>query len=246
MPHGAAGCCCPPSCGPRAPSSAARPGTGRLQTRAAPARARPGRGRRRGRARRLRRAAGRRRVRAAARRRAAAATGSPTRSCSPPRPARSYFALITALAADLCGRGHPGRRGRPARACTSPNIEGMRRAVAGLAEPARLRADRRLPGPRASAVPTLAVPKGDQVGGLRRRGVGARQGDPGPDHGRAATPSCRSTGSPSTRVTARRCTTAALRRARPQPGAPLLVRQRRAAACGAPGSELRERTGRGR
>jgi hypothetical protein len=82
------GCCCPLSCaraGHRAPL--------RRQLdpadHAAPARARPGRGSRRGGPGACAGTARRRRVRAAPRRRAGASDGSPTRSCSPPPPARS-------------------------------------------------------------------------------------------------------------------------------------------------------------
>ena len=66
------------------------------------------------------------------------------------------------------------------------NLEGMRRAVARLDPGAGVRADRRLPGPR----PDHAGAGGAEGGrdrGLHRGGVGDRQGDPRPDHGRACT-----------------------------------------------------------
>jgi ribonuclease HII len=79
-----------------------------------------------------------------------------------------YYALITRLGGD-----HAVVSSRPTevdrRGVHVANIEGMRRAVAAARRPARVRAHRRLPGARLRR-PALAVPKGDQVGGLRRGG----------------------------------------------------------------------------
>ena len=65
------------------------------------------------------------------------------------------------------------------------NIEGMRRAVARLDPTPAYALTDGFPV-RGLTVPALAVPKGDATVGLHRRGLGAGQGDQGPDHGRDA------------------------------------------------------------
>ena len=60
------------------------------------------------------------------------------------------------------------------------NVAGMRRALAGLCRQARLRADRRVPGPRASA-PGPGDVEGRPGRGLRGGCLGDRQGHQGRD-----------------------------------------------------------------
>ena len=65
------------------------------------------------------------------------------------------------------------------------NIEALRRAVWHARPRAGLRAHRRLPGPRARPARPGRL-EGRPGRGLRRGGLGAGQGDPGPDDARAA------------------------------------------------------------
>ena len=134
-----------------------------------------------------------------------------------------YFALITRWAADLCVVVIPAdevdRRG-----VHVANIEGMRRAVAGLANPPGYVLTDGFPV-RGFGRPTLAVPKGDQVAACvaaasvlakvtRDRIMVALDAE------LPAVPVRRAQGllhaGPRRRA----------HRARPQPGAPLLVRER--------------------
>ena len=85
----------------------------------------------------------------------------------------------------LARRDHPRRVSSTAAACTSATS----RACAGRSPACRCGpsyvADRRLPGPRPGVADAGGV-EGRPGSGLRRRGVRAGQGDPGPDHGGAA------------------------------------------------------------
>ena len=64
------------------------------------------------------------------------------------------------------------------------NVEGMRRACAGLRSRAGIRADRRLPGARPRLARARGV-EGRPGGRVGRRGLDRRQGDQGPDDARA-------------------------------------------------------------
>ena len=103
---------------------------------------------------------------------------------------RCYDQVLEA-GARLVGGGHRGRGVRPA-----GHARRQRRGAPPGAGPPRraagLRPDRRVPRRR----PRRARPRGleGRPGRrLHRRGVGAGQGDPGPDHDRAATPTTRRT-----------------------------------------------------
>ncbi len=155
----------------------------RLRARAAPARHRADRRRRRGRPRRLRRPAGRRRGDPARRARPASSPGSPTPSCSPRRPG-------SAATPRSCGGRWPGRWSSIAHEeCDRlgmhvANVEALRRAVALLDVPPGVRPHRRVPGRRPRRARAGGV-EGRPGRRLHRRGVGAGQGHPRPDHGRA-------------------------------------------------------------
>ena len=169
---------------PRGCNRPARRRALRLRARAAPRRHRPDRRRRRGRPRRLRRPAG----------------GRAPRSCPTARRAGARARRLQAahregpralLRAGACGGRWPGRwwwsgrRSATGSACTSPT---SRRCAAPLAlldvRPAYVLTD-------GFPVDGLGVPGPGGVEGrpgrcLHLRGLGAGQGDPGPDHARAA------------------------------------------------------------
>ena len=117
----------------------------------------------------------------------------------------------------------PTRGGRPPRRARGQH-RGHAAGGGPAVRPPRLRADRRFPGARLRQ-PGARRAQGRPGGGLRGRGVGAGQGHPGPDHGRAGRRV------PAVRVRrAQGLLHAGARRragrARAQPGAPVLVRQR--------------------
>ena len=146
---------------------------------AAPAWARPRRGRRRGGPWGVRRAARRRRRASCARATRGASTVSPTPSCSPRRRASEYFGADHAVgpltSASWSSRSHEVDR----RGVHVANIEGMRRAVAGLARPPGYVLTDGFPV-RGLRPPGARRVEGRSGGGLRRGRVGAGQGHPGP------------------------------------------------------------------
>ncbi len=193
------------------------------------------RGHRRGRPRRLRRARWSSPPSCCRRAAAARCPGSPTPSCSPSGPARRRTT-----------RCSPARS--PCRSSSCPpqevdrcglhvmNVRAMRQAVARL-------------DPCPSYVLTDGFPVAGHAGagargvegrpgrGLRRRGLRRREGDPGPDDGRAARalPGVRLRGAQGLRHAGAHGGDG---RARPVPGAPLVLRQRaRRRSAGARGGQ---------
>ena len=113
----------------------------------------------------------------------ASCRGWPTPSCSPRRPASACYDQVMrrAVAWSVVVVAHEecDRLGMHV-----ANIEALRRAVALLDVPPAYVLTDGFPVD-GLGVPGLAVWKGDRVAGLHRGGLGAGQGDPRPDHGRA-------------------------------------------------------------